>query len=420
MKTAFSKLRRYYAAHGLRKTAQVFLRRLSGGTPDSVAVDGKGKIDIIRHYAGLLGHEHGEPIEGCRIDPMTMQWVIPNFGFGSGGHLNIFRFMNNLSKLGYRQRLVILPPFDWASPEAAAAAIGRWYLPLDAEIALGVEGFVPSHVTFATGWQTAYWVAKHRASRHKFYFVQDFEPSFYSISSDYMLAENTYRLGLRGITAGTWLKHHLEQNYGMRTEAVSFACDTDQYRPLPRRPGPNRNILFYSRHVTPRRLFELGLIALERVCVANPDVAVVFAGGDVSRFNVPFKHLNCGELTLAELPDLYSQCELTLVLSGTNLSLLPLEVAACGCPLVINDQPSTRWLLPEEAAFYAPCDPDGLAKTICSALDDEAGRASRAERAAEIALATSWSDEARRLSAHVENMTSKTEGSGVSTGDVSA
>jgi len=407
MNIVLRKLQRHYAAHGLHSTARVLLRRLSRGTPDNVALDAGGTIDIIGHYASLLGHEHGEPIESCHIDPMTMQWVIPDFGFGSGGHLNIFRFMNNLAKLGYRQRLVILPPYEWASPQAAAETIENWYFPLNADIALGLDGFVPAHVTFATGWQTAYCVAKHRASRHKFYFVQDFEPSFYPISSTYMLAENTYRLGLSGITAGTWLKHHLEQNYGMRAEAVSFACETDLYRPMPRRSSPDRHILFYSRHATSRRLFELGLIALERVCSANPDVAVIFAGGDVSRFNIPFKHLNCGELKLAELPDLYSQCELSLILSGTNLSLLPLEVAACGCPIVINDQPSTRWLLPDDAAFYAPSDPDGLAKAISAALDDAPERAKRAERAAEIARGTSWAEEARLLAAHVESVISE-------------
>ncbi|AWX93896.1 hypothetical protein DPM13_15130 [Paracoccus mutanolyticus] len=55
-------------------------------------------------------------------------------------------------------------------------AIAEWYFPLNASLSLGVEGFRPSAVTFATGWQTAYWVAKHRASAEKLYFVQDFEP----------------------------------------------------------------------------------------------------------------------------------------------------------------------------------------------------------------------------------------------------
>ena len=64
------------------------------------------------------------------------------------------------------------------------------------------------------------------------------------------------------------------------------------------------------------------------------DIAVIFAGGDVSKFKIDFHHLNAGALSINELPDLYSQCDLALVLSGTNLSLLPMEIAACQCPLV--------------------------------------------------------------------------------------
>ncbi|WP_189654946.1 hypothetical protein [Paracoccus mutanolyticus] len=46
--------------------------------------------------------------------------------------------------------------------------------------------------------------------------------------------------------------------------------------------------------MTPRRLFELGLLALERVCKAEPSVAVIFVGGDVGQVEIPFHHLNSG------------------------------------------------------------------------------------------------------------------------------
>ncbi|SFK22877.1 hypothetical protein [Celeribacter marinus] len=41
-------------------------------------------------------------------DETRMQWIIPSFGFGSGGHTTIFRFVNNLAAMGYPQRIVIL------------------------------------------------------------------------------------------------------------------------------------------------------------------------------------------------------------------------------------------------------------------------------------------------------------------------
>ncbi len=372
------------------------LNQPAPGPAGSATTATHGKSDPIAYYDEILGAPHGDPAGLAGVADNTLQWVIPNFGFGSGGHLNIFRYINMLADRGFKQRLVIVPPYNWDNVEAAKKAITEWYFPLKAEVALGIEGFAPAAATLATGWQTAYHVANHRASREKFYFVQDFEPAFYSSSSHYYLAENTYRLGLKGITAGTWLSEKLSAEYGMRCGAVSFGVEHDFYYPHPRHSKGHFNILFYSRHVTPRRLFELGLVALDRVCTKHPEVAVIFAGGDVGGFEVPFPHLNAGELALSALPDLYSQSDLALVLSGTNLSLLPLEVSACGCPVVMNDTPSSRWLLGEDAAFFAAPDPDALAAEISRAIDAPDERAARVARAQDIAADASWEKQGAR------------------------
>lgn len=401
MNNSLRKFLRYTKANGFQAAVRISVRRMIDGPKPVETVFASApnaqKTDIIEYYNSFLGHPHGDIADLVQIEENTLQWVIPNFGSGSGGHLNIFRFINMLADRGYKQRVVILPPYEWPDPTAAHAAIKVWYFPLNAEIALGVDGFAPAQVTLATGWQTAYWVGHHQASREKFYFVQDFEPFFHSISSEYFLAENTYRLGLKAITAGSWLSDTLTRDYGMRCGSVSFACEHGQYYRRERRPQPNFNILFYSRHVSRRRLFELGMTALAKVCEQEPRAAVIFTGGDVSSFHFPHNHLNAGELSLAELPDLYSQCDLALVLSGTNLSLLPLELAACKCPLVMNDSPSARWLLPDDAAYYAPLDPEGMADVILEAIRDEEGRQARAEAAYDIAKNSSWEEQADRF-----------------------
>lgn len=404
MRHSVHKVIRHTRQFGFISTCKTIKDRLlhAPGTPQ--VVNTQGKRDYIKHYEQILGHAHGDAADLKTVKRGTVQWVIPNFGFGSGGHLNIFRFINMLSEHGYDQRLVILGPHDWINPQAAEKAIADWYFPLKAKVALDIEGFVPSAVTFATGWQTAYWVSKHRATRHKLYFVQDFEPNFHAMSSEYLLAENTYRLGLRGITAGSWLSEKLSREYGMECDAVSFGVEHDHYVQTDRRDKSNFNIFFYSRHVTQRRLFELGLIALKKVCEAEAGTAVIFAGGDVSGVEVPFHHLNAGELTLDELPDLYSQCDLALVLSGTNLSLLPLELAACGCPVVMNDSPSTRWLLPEDAAYYAAPTPDDIANVLLDAVRDKDTRLRKAKRAKELAAEASWLTQAEKLAKIVEQV----------------
>ena len=378
-------------AHGVRPATRRALEHLRLVHDENAPPT---KQDIISQYKSILGHPHGARRRKSEVD---IQWVVPNFGSGSGGHLNIFRFINLLAKQGVNQRLVILPPFEWSSPDQARLALERWYFPLTAEIALGVDGFCAAGATIATGWQTAYWVHHHRASSQKFYFVQDFEPLFYPQSSTAVLAENTYRLGLQGITAGPWLQSKLETEFSMPCTPISFSCDMEFYRPTARRPNKNFNILFYARHTTPRRLFEIGLLSLAELCKKHPKIAVIFAGGNVSGFHIPFHHLNAGELKLSELPDLYSQSDLALVLSGSNLSLLPLEIAACHCPMVLNDDASANWLLPRNAAFYAQTSPTSLTDVMEKAYKDPKARASKAKQAFHFAALTSWEAEAKKL-----------------------
>jgi len=363
------------------------------------------KIDVIRHFKNILGHPHGDQQDLASLDFKLprYQWVIPNFGFASGGHLNIFRFINLLSDMGYPQHLVILPPYEWQNPDKAREAINKWYFPLRATLGLGVESFVASNFTFATGWQTAYWVHHHQASAKKFYFVQDHEPDFSPKSSESFLAAETYRLGLTGVTAGSWLKRKLKSEYQMDCHDISFACDTNFYLPAEKKKKPNFDVVFYARHSTPRRLFEIGLLALNKFAEGCPELGVIFAGGDVSRYEIPFHHLNAGELPLNQLPDLYTQCDLALVLSGTNLSLLPLELAACKCPIVLNDIPSANWLLPRSAAFYAKPTPESLAQALLKAYKNPKQRSQKANKAFEIAQSSSWQKEAQKIVSIVES-----------------
>lgn len=361
------------------------------------------KRDVFRHFDEILGHEHGATDAHTPAGSMT--WVVPDFSESSGGHINIFRMMKMLQQRGFAdQRVVILEPHQWGSAAEAKAKLGQYFGIDDVTVQLGIEAIQPSEYVFATSWQTAYWVKKFRAARHRCYFVQDFEPWFYAHGSEYALAEATYRLGLVGVTAGTWLQDHLASSYGMTTHGYKFSYDRDLYRRLPVAPQQRRRVFFYARPVTPRRCFELGLLALKQVCERLPDVSVVFAGWDVSDHEIPFQHQSAGQLRVEELPALYSSCDVALVLSASNLSLLPLEIAACGLPLVINDGDYANWSLPGDCAVYSPLDPHALAEAMIAVLADAARSAQMAERARVFAEATDWGVEADGVAAFLRQL----------------
>lgn len=382
--------------HGVRSAVTKSVHHVAMKTTEAVAP----KIDPIGHYGFILGEPTGI---GLKITPDnvpqgSMSWLIPDFNASSGGHINIFRMMTHLRAQGFpNQHVVVMEPHRWGSAEEAKAALDQWFPDNGLTISLDVKSIEPSQFVVATSWETAYWVAKYRDAMHKLYFVQDFEPMFYSEGSESAFAENTYKLGLTGITAGTWLAEKLASDYGMKTFGYQFGVDKEFYVQTEKRPSAHRNIFFYARPVTPRRCFEVGLLALQKVCEKNPDAAVIFAGWDVSNYEIPFHHLNAGTISLGELPDLYSQCDAALILSSTNLSLLPLEVASCGCPIVMNKGANTEWLMSDDELWYADMDPDSIAEAIDTCLNNKPEAEKRATKARERALNQSWEHEAGRV-----------------------
>ena len=63
-----------------------------------------------------------------------------------------------------------------------------------------------------------------------------------------------------------------------------------------------------------------------------------------------------GSVALDKLADLYAQCDMCLVISGTNLSLLPLEVMASNSVPVCTTGANSEWLVNDENAVMVDTD----------------------------------------------------------------
>lgn len=382
------------------------IARLIGGPAARHQNVNVGQMDVIGHFESILGEEQGtgDPEVLKRVPRDSIVWVVPDFSPGSGGHTTILRVVHGLEKLGWRnQTVVIQAPYRWATAEDALTTIRKYFSPVESvRVVLGCENIPPTRFLFATGWQTAYWVAKYKDAAHRYYFVQDYEPSFYPMGTEHLLAEGTYRLGLKAITAGDWLKDRLSAEFGMETQSFWFSCDHDTYRPTPRRPGDfAKHVFFYARPVTPRRAFELGAMALRRVCEERGDVAVILAGWDLDGYKLPFPHLDGKVLPPAELADLFSQCDAALVLSTTNLSLMPLEIMACGCPLVINRGANNEWQVDESLARFCDLTVESMVEALLEVLDGGAAVEARRGKALDYSRGTSWDREFEKIDGYL-------------------
>jgi hypothetical protein len=220
---------------------------------------------------------------------------------------------------------------------------------------------------FATGWETAYPVFLDKSRAKRFYFVQDFEPMFYPVGTEYVLAENTYRFGFHGITAGGWLAHKLHAEYGMSTDLFDFAVDKTHYHVT--NTNRRKEVFFYARPVTARRAFEFGLLALKDFAAMKPDVTINLAGWNVSNWDIPFTYNNLASLDISKLNDVYNRCAAGLVLSLTNMSLLPLELMASGVTPVVNDAPNNRLVSDNPFIEYVPASPLAIARTMAEVID---------------------------------------------------
>ena len=363
----------------------------------------KPKRDVRIEYGFVQGGPVGLPPDMTTLDPMTINWVMPPFGKGSGGHQNICRFIYMLEKRGFRCHVVVAAGSWFGTPDSVRANIRDWFFPIEAPVVLGMENAPPAYITIATAWMTAYEVRRFQSTRHRCYFVQDLELLFYAAGSASAFCEATYRFGFEGITLGTWLERKLAEDYGMKTHSVGFSCDTSIYWPRSRKDS-RRRVLFYGRPSTERRAFEMGLLALERVAATHADIEVVLFGGDLDEYEIPFRHRCVGILDFEELASLYSECDVALVLSMTNLSLLPLELMACGVPVVSNRAPSTEWLLTDQIAQLAEPTVADLCRAVCEVLDNSERRAQLRTAGLAAAASTSWEQEGDKMAAILSSL----------------
>jgi glycosyltransferase involved in cell wall biosynthesis len=294
--------------------------------------------------------------------PYTINWVVPPLGAGSGGHSDIFRVVRYLEAREHTCHLYYYDPHQQRTKVELRRALERHFEPMHAGLNDVADGMTSCDAVIATSWETAYPVFNFRTDAKKFYFVQDFEPSFYPVGTNHILAENTYRFGFHGLTAGEWLARKLSAEFDMECDTFYFGTDTDVYR-FENKARRNK-VLFYAQPIKPRRGFELGVMAMQLFHEQHPEFAIEFVGWQTRDYQIPFSVHDNGVLPERELNALYNECAAALVLSLTNMSLLPLELLSTGCIPVSNDGANNRLVSDNPYIQYAEPSPHALARKL--------------------------------------------------------
>ncbi len=310
------------------------------------------------------------------ISHLHISFVVPEPIKGSGGHRNIYRAVKFLRDDGHLITVYYTQTSE--SPETVKKKVNDWFYDMhDVEFRKYTGRIRKSDVAIATWWETAYAVNNNLDNiRYPFYFVQDFEPSFYPVCSSYILAENTYRLGFSHICSGQWCSDFLQKKYNAEADFFQFPVNTGVYNSVNhKRTKQNKNIIFFAKPEMNRRCYEIGVMALEEFHKIRPDVEIILWGSNnVDVKSLPFKATSLGLLpTIDDLADLYANADIGIVFSTTNPSLVPYEMLCCGCPVVDLDLDGAvfKYGGSEDRVFLFSPEPKKMAMQIADVIDNE-------------------------------------------------
>jgi len=345
-------------------------------------------VDAVRHL-------HGRTVGRTEVD--TINWFFPDIDSPFYGGINTaLRLADHLQRThGVRHRFVMMANENEAFFRSALAAAFPALADVPMTFVTGptdpaLDRVPYADVSIATLWVTAYSVARFRHTRRKFYLIQDFEPQFYPAGTNYALAEEGYRLGLYGLCNTDRLHRLYQREYGGVGGAFMPAVDDSVFHARERRPldhGGPVTVFVYARPGHWRNCWELASLALIQLKERHGDGVRIITAGSWARpddLGHGIEHL--GLLDYRDTGELYRRCDVGVALTvSAHPSYLPLELMACGVPVVAFDNPAGDWILADdENSLRCRRTVDGLA----GALDQLVGDATLRTRMGAAALST--------------------------------
>jgi glycosyltransferase involved in cell wall biosynthesis len=258
--------------------------------------------------------------------------LITDVIIGGGGHRKVFNICDALERNGYTVAIYVL--YSGRPESVIREEIRKYFYPLKAEVH-HFRGSIANHrFAICTHWTTAYEFRNLSFTGQVFYFVQDFEPMFGAVGSDYMRSLATYSLGFTIICYGRWVAARLQHEIGIDSLVIPFAMDHQVYFPDAQQHLRDVDILLFARPSQERRCFSLIADGLRSLKKARPATHIGFFG-ERSYSDVGFEYENFGLISdLDRLSELYRRTKIGICFSTTNPSQLGYEMIACGSALV--------------------------------------------------------------------------------------
>lgn len=224
-------------------------------------------------------------------------------------------------------------------------------------------------ILVATFWESVYFTKNLKG--YKMYFVQDYEPYFYSYGEKYVLASKTYEIGYHVVSLGKWNITKIIDNNKMKEKInldyIDFPYEKKEYpyfvRDFKKYSGKEKiKICVYVKNDTKRmpNLIEnlLGKFKTRLEKEKNIKLEINYFGNEKYLKLKYGKSL--GKLRKEELYKLYQESDFGLVASLTNISLVPYEMLATGLPVIEFIEGSFLSFFSEDAGILIDFDYETL------------------------------------------------------------
>lgn len=421
MNYTFKSLLRLLQNREIYKIRHKIIQRISPHS--SLALHARTQYIVERYrctYREIQASQEVQARHTSETSISTITWFLPRFThIYFGGIYTILRFASEITRIfGVTHQFVITDtvPKDCLSTYENLISVAFNNLYTSTVVFCSdvdkVEQLVPTDACIATLWTTAYYALVFQQTKRKFYFIQDFEPSFYAAGSTSAQVEATYHFGFFGVFNTEKLREFHERDYNKGNFAFKPCVDTHIFFPqqISSTRTLTQTIFFYARPTHPRNGFELGIAALkilkERL---GTNVRIVTAGQDwdVRDYGLQGIIENLGLLSYHQTAELYRTCDVGLAMMFTkHPSYLPFELMASGCLVVSNVNPATTWFLRDEInSLLSIPSADCIAERLMQGLQNKALR----QRLVQTALTnirekhTNWGDEVTRVYTYMCN-----------------
>lgn len=306
--------------------------------------------------------QHSSVVNNQNTDPIaSITWFIPSIKhILFGGIYTILRFADFFQKKGIKTSIVVFGGTERNFSKIKNVVSDNFrYLNEDDFILFrgDIKDIPESDATVATLWSSCFISAKFNKAKKKFYFIQDYEPLFFTAGSErFNLSELTYRLNFRGIINTPGLAKYIEREHGMiNYEYFCPAVDHDIYHisndEINQKIKNNKlRIVFYGRPDKDRNAFDTGIKVLLKIKERYNDkieITSVGAKWNEKEYGVEGKIKNLGRLSsLQEVSKLYRESDIGLVfMFSKHPSYQPFEYMASGCAVVTNYNSDNLWFL---------------------------------------------------------------------------